>query len=119
MWIVYRYLDLYQLYFRPELHDQDNADRMTTPRMPWHDIGLSVTGLPARDVARHFIQRWNHLKSEKLRFNDNYTHLVPKSYDFRYDEGYQEPGAGTPVSCQVLRSVSDWSGGQDSTEYRY
>jgi len=27
--------------------------------MPWHDEGLVVFGKVARDVARHFIQRWN------------------------------------------------------------
>jgi phospholipase D1/2 len=27
--------------------------------MPWHDEGLVVFGQAARDVARHFIQRWN------------------------------------------------------------
>ena len=30
------------------------------PRMPWHDVGLSVGGCAARDVALHFISRWNH-----------------------------------------------------------
>ena len=27
--------------------------------MPWHDEALVVFGQAARDVARHFIQRWN------------------------------------------------------------
>uniref|UniRef100_A0A6P7FC96 Phospholipase n=1 Tax=Diabrotica virgifera virgifera TaxID=50390 RepID=A0A6P7FC96_DIAVI len=30
----------------------DFIDRMTTPRMPWHDIGMCVFGDAARDVAR-------------------------------------------------------------------
>ncbi len=30
-----------------------------SPRMPWHDEALVVTGEAARDCARHFIQRWN------------------------------------------------------------
>lgn len=30
--------------------------------MPWRDIGVVVHGLPARDLARHFIQRWNFTK---------------------------------------------------------
>lgn len=41
---------------------QDLVDRSTTPRMPWHDIGIMVQGASARDVARHFIQRWNAIK---------------------------------------------------------
>jgi len=40
----------------------DLVDRNTTPRMPWHDIGAMVVGAAARDVARHFIQRWNAVK---------------------------------------------------------
>ena len=92
---------------RPELHDQDNADRETTPRMPWHDIGLGVAGPAARDVARHFIQRWNHLKAEKLRYNDNYTYLVPKAYDVRYgdaDTAAEEVlGGGEAVQVQVRK----------------
>ena len=30
--------------------------------MPWHDIGAVVYGKAARDVARHFIGRWNFTK---------------------------------------------------------
>lgn len=33
--------------------------------MPWHDEALVVFGKTARDVARHFIQRWN---IHKVRF---------------------------------------------------
>jgi len=36
--------------------------------MPWHDIGVMVQGLAARDVARHFIQRWNAVKVKNLEF---------------------------------------------------
>ena len=40
----------------------DFIDRTVTPRMPWHDIAAVVYGKPARDIARHFIQRWNFTK---------------------------------------------------------
>uniref|UniRef100_A0A671SWK0 Phospholipase n=1 Tax=Sinocyclocheilus anshuiensis TaxID=1608454 RepID=A0A671SWK0_9TELE len=40
----------------------DFIDRYKTPRMPWHDIGVLVHGKAARDIARHFIQRWNFTK---------------------------------------------------------
>lgn len=40
----------------------DFIDRETMPRMPWRDVGVAVHGLPARDLARHFIQRWNFTK---------------------------------------------------------
>jgi hypothetical protein len=35
-------------------------DRRWVPRMPWQDVGMAVTGPAARDVAMHFVQRWNH-----------------------------------------------------------
>ena len=37
----------------------DDLDRDIEPRMPWHDVASCVFGAPARDVARHFIQRHN------------------------------------------------------------
>ena len=37
--------------------DEDMYDRTKVPRMPWHDVGMQVVGQPARDLARHFVQR--------------------------------------------------------------
>ncbi|KAG9348974.1 hypothetical protein JZ751_029291 [Albula glossodonta] len=58
----------------------DFIDRYKTPRMPWHDIGVAVQGEAARDVARHFIQRWNFTKLVKKRSGAMcYPCLLPKS----------------------------------------
>lgn len=54
----------------------DLVDRSTTPRMPWHDIGAVVVGASARDIARHFIQRWNAVKLEKARENPVSFHFL-------------------------------------------
>ena len=43
-------------------YSRDQFDRKKTWRMPWRDQGLVVFGESARDLARHFIQRWNHAK---------------------------------------------------------
>ena len=32
--------------------------------MPWHDVSIRVDGAIARDIARNFIQRWNHHKED-------------------------------------------------------
>ena len=56
------------------------VDRSETPRMPWHDIGCMVAGTAARDVGRHFIQRWNYTKLTKQKANKDYPMLLPKSY---------------------------------------
>nr|XP_032632650.1 phospholipase D2 [Chelonoidis abingdonii] len=42
---------------------EDFIDRTRMPRMPWRDVGVAVHGRAARDVARHFIQRWNFNKT--------------------------------------------------------
>ncbi|XP_052738027.1 phospholipase D2 isoform X2 [Bicyclus anynana] len=92
----------------------DLVDRNTTPRMPWHDVGVVVQGAAARDVARHFIQRWNAIKLEKARQNVNYPYLLPKSYtDIKPLQDLDKllPFDMVNASCQVLRSVSCWSCG--------
>lgn len=93
---------------------QDFIDRSTTPRMPWHDIGALVQGAAARDVARHFIQRWNAVKMEKAKLNHLYPCLLPKSYqDFQLNPHVKAVDESIihNVDCQVLRSVSSWSAG--------
>nr|XP_003701686.1 PREDICTED: phospholipase D2-like [Megachile rotundata]XP_012136910.1 PREDICTED: phospholipase D2-like [Megachile rotundata] len=96
---------------------QDLIDRNTTPRMPWHDIGVMVQGASARDVARHFIQRWNAIKVEKARLLTTYPFLLPKSYrDLKTDAPFINPEYMHNVKCQVLRSVSCWSAGFFDTE---
>jgi phospholipase D1/2 len=41
---------------------KDELDRSKYPRMPWHDVQCAVYGPACRDVARHFVQRWNYAK---------------------------------------------------------
>ncbi|CAB1435831.1 unnamed protein product, partial [Pleuronectes platessa] len=53
---------VYRDWIQLEKPFDDFIDRHTTPRMPWHDIASVVHGSAARDVARHFIQRWNFTK---------------------------------------------------------
>ncbi|OTF74092.1 phospholipase D1-like protein [Euroglyphus maynei] len=106
---------------------QDSIDRNTTPRMPWHDVSCVVIGDAARDVARHFIERWNHTKFSKAKFKERYPWLIPKTYQKHLmittnDYGLQMdqiPAYLTRVhrvNCQTLRSVSSWSIGTRQTE---
>lgn len=41
---------------------KDELDRTKYPRMPWHDVQCALYGPACRDVARHFVQRWNYAK---------------------------------------------------------
>lgn len=79
----------------------DFIDRMTTPRMPWHDIGMCVFGAAAQDVARHFIQRWNATKLEKAKNNKLFPYLLPKSYREYKSLPVSFPNMTHKVTCQV------------------
>ncbi|XP_005383059.1 PREDICTED: phospholipase D1 isoform X2 [Chinchilla lanigera] len=89
----------------------DFIDRYSTPRMPWHDIASVVHGKAARDVARHFIQRWNFTKIMKPKYRSlSYPFLLPKSQTTAHELRHQVPGA-VHASIQLLRSAADWSAG--------
>ena len=38
----------------------ESVPRKDTMRMPWHDVHSRIIGPAVRDIARHFIERWNH-----------------------------------------------------------
>ncbi|KFW93020.1 Phospholipase D1 [Phalacrocorax carbo] len=89
----------------------DFIDRYTTPRMPWHDISSVVHGKAARDIARHFIQRWNFTKIMKPKYRSlSYPFLLPKSQQTANELNYQVPEA-VRATVQVIRSAADWSAG--------
>ncbi|CAB3404351.1 unnamed protein product [Caenorhabditis bovis] len=95
----------------------DFIDRGTTPRMPWHDIHSVTFGSPARDIARHFIQRWNSTKTEKLKDDPNYPFLLPKSYEnIKVPRVFKSSAVSEQVDVQVIRSLSKWSGLLQQTE---
>uniref|UniRef100_A0A8C8M854 Phospholipase n=1 Tax=Oncorhynchus tshawytscha TaxID=74940 RepID=A0A8C8M854_ONCTS len=74
----------------------DFIDRHTHPRMPWHDIASVVHGKAARDVARHFIQRWNFCKIMKPKYRSlSYPYLLPKSHTTAGEIRYQVPNCIT------------------------
>uniref|UniRef100_A0A8C5HWK9 Phospholipase n=1 Tax=Gouania willdenowi TaxID=441366 RepID=A0A8C5HWK9_GOUWI len=93
---------VYRDWIQLEKPFDDFIDRYTTPRMPWHDIASVVHGRAARDVARHFIQRWNFTKKEK---NNN---VCQTDVCCDHDPAIITP---PPPNMQVLRSAADWSAG--------
>ncbi|KAJ0079809.1 hypothetical protein Patl1_22330 [Pistacia atlantica] len=56
---------------------KDELDREQYPRMPWHDVHCALWGPPCRDVARHFVQRWNHAKRNKAPHEQAIPLLIP------------------------------------------
>ncbi|XP_069002738.1 phospholipase D2 isoform X2 [Embiotoca jacksoni] len=90
---------------------EDNIDRAQVPRMPWRDLSAAIHGRAARDVARHFIQRWNFTKIFKNKYKDDfYPYLLPKSHSVADSLSFTVPGS-KKAKVQVLRSADRWSTG--------
>ena len=85
---------------------EDMYDRNLVPRMPWHDIHMQIVGQPARDLTRHFVQRWNYLLRQKTPSRPTPLLLPPPDFA----EGELE-SLGIDGSCeiQILRSACSWS----------
>nr|GAT50596.1 phospholipase D [Mycena chlorophos] len=97
-----------------EKPEEDMYQRDETPRMPWHDVGMQVVGQPARDLCRHFVQRWNYL----LRIK-NHTRVMPfllPPPEFKPSELTSMQLTGT-CEMQILRSAGLWSLGTKKTEH--
>ncbi|KAJ6557347.1 phospholipase D [Mycena vulgaris] len=94
--------------------EEDMYDRTKVPRMPWHDVAMQVVGQPARDLCRHFVQRWNYL----LRIK-NHSRIMPfllPPPEFKPGELTQMQLTGT-CEMQICRSAGPWSLGTKKTEH--
>ncbi|KAJ7758541.1 phospholipase D [Mycena maculata] len=94
--------------------EEDMYDRSKIPRMPWHDVAMQVVGQPARDLCRHFVQRWNYL----LRIK-NHTRIMPfllPPPEFKPGELTEMQLTGT-CEMQLCRSAGPWSLGTKKTEH--
>ncbi|KAF7817946.1 Phospholipase D zeta 1 [Senna tora] len=56
---------------------KDELNREKYPRMPWHDVHCALWGPPCRDIARHFVQRWNHAKRTEAPNENTIPLLMP------------------------------------------
>ena len=81
-------------------------DRTKVPRMPWHDIGMQIVGQPARDLSRHFVQRWNYILRQRKPTRPTPFLLPPP--DFAPHE-LETLGLDGTCEIQMLRSACDWS----------
>ncbi|KAF8622038.1 hypothetical protein AX15_007323 [Amanita polypyramis BW_CC] len=114
---------------------------LEAPRMPWHDVHMTLNGPVVLDIVQHFVERWNEIKKRKYRNDDKFPWLalphdlnIPEEAISRHPHlhmwrqmghKYKQRWLGTdedtddhiyPIlrgSCtaQVVRSVSDWSHG--------
>uniref|UniRef100_A0A915B7M1 Phospholipase n=3 Tax=Parascaris univalens TaxID=6257 RepID=A0A915B7M1_PARUN len=116
LWLGKDYVNfIYKDFVELDMPFHDFIDRGCTPRMPWHDIHAVTYGSSARDLARHFIQRWNATKTEKSKDIKDYPFLLPKCYDTIKVPRVLSTMSET-ADVQVLRSVSNWSSLINHTE---
>ena len=87
---------------------EEMYDRSKVPRMPWHDISMQVVGQPARDLTRHFVQRWNYILRQRRPTRPTPFLLPPP--DFVPADMEALDLAGT-CEVQILRSSCMWSMG--------
>ncbi|KAJ7069910.1 phospholipase D, partial [Mycena amicta] len=93
--------------------EEDMYDRTKVPRMPWHDVGMQVVGQPARDLCRHFVQRWNYLLRIKNHTRQMSFLLPPPEFKPSDLTGMQLTGT---CEMQICRSAGPWSLGTKKTE---
>ncbi|KAI5811737.1 hypothetical protein DFH27DRAFT_42727 [Peziza echinospora] len=87
---------------------EEMYDRAKVARMPWHDISMQLVGQPARDLTRHFVQRWNYLLRQRTPSRPTPILLPPP--DFTEDE-LSSLGIDGTCEIQILRSSCAWSMG--------
>ena len=104
-------------------------------RMPWHDVAMGVIGDCVYDIAEHFVLRWNFVKRDKYKRDENFDWLTMEGRQGENEDlvAVQRPkhpvgeyivhplskldtkpwaheSVGT-VHAQVVRSSGDWSSG--------
>ncbi|CAO3592755.1 unnamed protein product [Absidia cylindrospora] len=93
-------------FFKVSQYNKEVIDKQSSPRMPWHDIHTAMVGPPAKDVSRHFIQRWNYIKSTHAKDKDDIPFLLPKG---EYVAPHDENKFRGTCRVQVIRSSAEWS----------
>lgn len=102
-------------------------------RMPWHDVAMAMIGDCVYDIAEHFILRWNFIKRDKYKRDEEFDWLTMPGRTGNDEDliGVQRPkypvgnyvhhplspwenkkhGNQGTVHAQLVRSSCDWSSG--------
>ena len=104
-----------QDFFNLDKPYEEMYDRSKVPRMPWHDIGMQIVGQPARDLTRHFVQRWNYLLRQRKPSRPTPFLLPPPDFN---PADIEALGLEGTCEVQILRSAAAWSlGTPNRTEH--
>lgn len=101
-----------QDFFNLDRPYEEMYDRNKCPRMPWHDIAMQIVGQPARDLTRHFVQRWNYILRQRKPSRPTPYLLPPPDFD---PADMEALGLDGTCHVQILRSCGPWSMGTPNT----
>ena len=87
---------------------EEMYDRSRVPRMPWHDVAMQIVGQPARDLTRHFVQRWNFILRQRKPSRPTPFLLPPPDLS---PADIEALGIEGTCEVQILRSCAMWSMG--------
>ncbi|KAI9891515.1 MAG: Phospholipase D1 [Vezdaea aestivalis] len=85
---------------------EEMYDRTKVARMPWHDISMQIVGQPARDLTRHFVQRWNFILRQRTPTRPTPFLLPPADFN---PADLETLGLDGTCEIQILRSCGQWS----------
>jgi len=49
----------------PKNYASNALSPLDNPRMPWHDVHMTLTGPSVLDIVQHFTERWNEIRKRK------------------------------------------------------
>ncbi|KAI9907216.1 hypothetical protein PsorP6_003910 [Peronosclerospora sorghi] len=100
--------------------EEDLIDRAHVPRMPWHDCHCRLEGQPARDVARHFVQRWNYSVSTRKKSRKLHPLVPMKDYPVTNIDkrGPQKLTKRLQRAVHAVRAMRGLSNGRANTDNR-
>ncbi|KAI8327821.1 hypothetical protein BC941DRAFT_446276 [Chlamydoabsidia padenii] len=106
-----------QEYSNPRVHDFEHVDnphltlvnRTLIPRMPWHDISMSMEGGFTYDLERHFVERWNYIRQMEVLNSLDYPLLALPTLPEQATDNKTTSEPGRTNQVQVVRSASFWN----------
>ena len=98
-------------------------DRGRVPRQPWQDVAMGVGGTAARDVALHFVARWNHHRAAEGGLREGSQMPLPfvlpfsDNLDTDYKLGLPTSRKGNTSNSSCSSSSNKHISGSNSSNY--
>ncbi|KAI9816908.1 MAG: hypothetical protein M1827_001553 [Pycnora praestabilis] len=106
-------------------YQNNKLDRVTSSRMGWSDLSMSLRGPVVEDLRAHFVERWNFIYNEKydvredtrysrLTFTENAAGVIPQPSAGGSSQRLSQQSYGQPsqASAEDIRSAPSQQQGQ-------